>query len=987
MRALLCIISLACIISGAVAVEDADVLFFAPFEDTTDAAVSRGAPAATPTGEPRFDEGVRGRAVVLDADSLLSYVFAGNVVPSEGTIMMWFKPEWPADDDLFHRLFYATTGNDRGKALNSILLYKYGRWSRLMLYTADGQLNGPQAGRSMAYRNEMVWEPGTWHHVAATWSATLASTKMYLYFDGERIAACGGQIFLPETAPEVFEIGGPEGSGATWFDDIMVFGRPLMAREVKSVYDGYAGEMAAAPSELPFVSSREMGLRPFMLFGRDQLVVLTDYRGARHDLGDAPGTISVTIANDVGLSEETSAPTDASATTQLAFELERVGPGPVNIAATLRDGQGNLVREGELAWTVPATPEWVGNDLGKTDEVLPPWTPVIATGDAVEMWGRRYEFANSPLPSAVSSGDRAMLRAPISMTVRSGGADASLTMAATGPPAGSDAIASRDWQGALGPLTCSASTSVEFDGFMRVDLELTPAAAVDVEGLELIVAMPADIATLYHHAHADWTALSDTGAVGDAGWSLPLEFVPYMWLGDEAGGLAWWCESDWNWTNADPTRAVELRHTDAGVDLVVRFIEGETTLAEPLKLTFGFMATPVKPLPEGWRDWRPGFISTTAIEALAERGPGTDGYRDIGVLWNNNVGSFSYLPADPAEMKRKVDLLHGGGWQTVVSYFAINQTQTGTPDYVLCEQEWRRAPYSEQTMRYGSYATVCAASTWQDMMLWAIDQTMEQTGTDGVYLDCSSPRWCASALHGCGHGRFTILATRELQKRIYALVHGRRGDAGFVYNHNSENNMITQYSFTDVVLNGEQFNRKDLATLTRAKFRAEFIPHSLGVPSLLLPTLVKFQKDKQEKMPGAEFLAFPLLHDVICLPSWMARDSQKLLGRIRDAMVAFGVADAEFLPYWSNAAEIKPSSPDATISAYLRADGKALLLIAQGPEEPLTLMVELRDRLAAMTDAPARDALSGEALQWQAGKLQWSLPGRAVQLAIVELAQ
>ncbi len=983
MRWTLVAISLIGIVSGALAVEDGDVLFFAPYEDSVDAVLAGGGGAAEATGTPRFDEGVRGRAAVLDADALLSYLFKDNVVPTEGTVMMWFKPQWAADDDKFHNLFRASTGNDRGKALNAIMLYKYPRWSRLLLYTSDGQLNGPQSGRSMAYKEEMVWEPGTWHHAAVTWSATLENIELNLYFDGERIAAGGGQVFVPDEAPVNFEIGGPEGSGETWVDDVMVLGRPLMAPEIKGVYDAYGNEQIAAAGELPFVSSRELGLKPYLLFGRDQLVVLADYRGARRDLGEQAGTIQVAITRD-DLNEEGQAATVPAGTNRIAFDLKRIGPGPVTIEATLRDGAGTLLREGALAWTVPVTPEWVNNDLGKTDEVPEPWTPVKATVGSVEVWGRTYSFGGSPLPAQVVSGEHELLRGPIAMRVDGH----PLSAQPAGEPGGTEQMATQEWAGTLGALTASATTQVEYDGFMRVDLTITPAEATTVSSLELRMPMRADTGTLYHHCDGEWTNQSDAGAVGEQGWSKALPFLPYVWLGNEERGMVWWCESNWNWRSTDAERAIEIVRVTDGTDLVVRMIDGETALTEPMTVTFGFMATPVKPLPEGWRNWNAMFISALNIESFAEGAYWRyDGMRNIGMLWNNHVGSFSYLPADPAEMKRKVGVLRDGGWDPMVSYYATNCTQVGTPDCSLAEEEIRRDPYSEATMSIGNYGTTCQASVWSDMLLWIIDQTMEQTGTDGVYLDCSNPRYCKSDQHECGHGRYPLLGTRELQKRIYNLVRSKRGEEGFVYSHVSESVMMTTYSFSDCVLNGEQYNKKDLATLDRAKFRAEFLPTNTGVPQMLLPTLVKFQKKGEEKMPGAEFLAFPLLHDVICLPQWMLGESRDLLREIRKTMVAFGVGDAEFLPYWSNAEEIGLSSTDAAVSAYLRADGKALLLIAQGAEEPMTLSVELRGRLAAMTDAPARDAVSGEAMAWHGGKLQWLLPGRGVQLAIVELAQ
>ena len=981
MRMLIAVLGVVLATEAAVAVEDSDVLFFAPWEDGVDASSAVGSPAATSTGQPQLVEGVRGRALLLGADSLLTYAFAGNVVPSEGTIMMWFRLEWPADDEQMHMLFRAATGNFGGKALNAIYLYKYLRFARLQFYTSNGQPTQPQDGRSIAYLDDMSWEPGTWMHVAATWSSTLENTEMYLYLNGERIAACGGQIFVPDQAPETFDIGGPEGSGTTAFDDVLVFGRPLMASEIEAIYASYASGQVADAGELPFVPARELHLRPFVLFARDQVVALVDYRGARRDLGEAVGTVDLTIAGAVGQASGT-AQTGPGGVARIELPYPQIGSGPAIVSATLTGGDGQELRTGELAWQVPQRPEWLGNTLGISDEVPPPWTPVRADGDAVEVWGREYAFDSSPLPAQVISQSRDLLRGPI--TLRTGNDD--LQARAVGDADVRDTQARRRWEGQVGPLRCDATTTVEFDGFVRVDLELTLAGDGSIDGLELIVPMTADLGTLYHHCNGEWTEMSDAGAIGEVGWSKLLPFVPYVWLGDEQGGLAWWCESNWNWRDAAPERAVEIVRTAEGVDLIVRFIDVPATLDEPPTLTFGFMATAVKPLPAGWRDWRPMFISSLSIEGFAERGGWHfEGCRNIGTLWNTHVGSFSYFPTDPAEMARKIGILHDADWQTMLSYYAMNMTQTGTPDFVVNEREWRRDPYSEASLTDGSYGTVCQASSWADMLLWIIDRTMDDTGTDGIYLDCSNPRFCRSPEHGCEHGRYPLLATRELQKRMYTLVRQKRGDAGFVYSHVSASVFMTTYSFADAILNGEQFNRKDLLTeLTPAKFRAEFMPHNLGVPVILLPTLVKFQPEGREKMPGAEFLAYPFLHDVICVPSWMSRDSQELLRTLENALHDFGAAAARFLPYWSNADLIVPSSAEATISGYLREGGDGLLLVAQGPAEPLEVEVVLEGELAGLRDLPARDAVTGEALAWRDGRLVWPLPGRAVQMVVME---
>jgi hypothetical protein len=106
---------------------------------------------------------------------------------------------------------------------------------------------------------------------------------------------------------------------------------------------------------------------------------------------------------------------------------------------------------------------------------------------------------------------------------------------------------------------------------------------------------------------------------------------------------------------------------------------------------------------------------------------------------------------------------------------------------------------------------------------------------------------------------------------------------------------------------------------------------------------------------------------------------------MQDAMLEFGTADAGFLPYWSNSDAIGVPTEGALVSAYHRSGPPGLLLVAQGPtEEPLELALTLRGELAGLTGLPARDALTGEALSWRDGKLVWPLPGRAVQMVIVE---
>ncbi len=971
--------------ASALALEDSDVMFFAPFEGSARAAIAEGDPSPrSKQSNVVFRPGVRGRAIRVEGDPGVAYAFHRNVLADEGSIAMWVKPEWPVEDDQFHYFFRAATGHYGGKALNAIMLYKYRVLGRVLFYISNGQKTHPSEGRSIAFQSHVKWKAGEWKLLVATWSATLAATEMRLYIDGQCIGETRTPVFAPEDEPPVFTIGG--GRGATWFDDVMVFNRPLAAREVAALFDSYKTRRVADARDLPFVPTREIVVEPYVNFQANALRVRVDYRAGRRQLAGKRGRLRVEVLGAAApLAKEVEAARVGVAV--VAFDYDRVKPGPRRVRATLTNARGAALRKGETDYVVPRKPVWIGNDLGKGDSPPPPWTPVRVRGDALEAWGRTYAFADSPFPAAITSQSRPLLRGPIRFVVRRGDRAFPLAMRGEGAFAGGSTRVRRAWTGRAGPLDAAANTTFEFDGFLRVDLTLTPRSPTRVSGLELVIPLRGETTTLYHHANASWSKLSDAGAIDNVGRQKSLPFVPYVWLGNERGGLAWVCEHNNNWRNADENRAVEIVRADKGVDLRVRLCDVETALTRPLRFSFGFLATPVKPLPPRWRAWRQVFISALNIKGFVKTCPTPPCFRNIGVLYNNHVGAFSYLPRNPAEMKRKVSLLHSHGWRTVVSYFALTYTQIDTPEYKMMAREWRRDPFSQNTtagrvkMPYGS---VCPASSWTDFLLWVINKTMDETGTDGVYLDCSNPCFCRSAEHGCAPGRYPIFEIRELQKRIYTLVHAKRGANGFVYSHNSENNILTTFAFSDAVLNGEQYNKKDLRTLTFAKFRAEFLPYSSGVPSFLLPTLTKRQPNRREKMPGTEFLAFPLLHDVICLRSYLSRSTRERLWRIRLAMAQFGAADAEFLPYWSNGREIAASPAGSAVSAYLRRDGCALLLIAQAANAPQTFRIALRGRLARLAGQPARTLLERQPLTWSRGALVWPMPDRSVRLVVVE---
>jgi hypothetical protein len=69
----------------------------------------------------------------------------------------------------------------------------------------------------------------------------------------------------------------------------------------------------------------------------------------------------------------------------------------------------------------PARQPWEGNRIGISDEVLPPWTPIVVAGDKVGVWGRSYRFGLLPMPVSVTARDAEVLAAPITLVGQADG--------------------------------------------------------------------------------------------------------------------------------------------------------------------------------------------------------------------------------------------------------------------------------------------------------------------------------------------------------------------------------------------------------------------------------------------------------------------------------------------------------------------------------------------------------------------------------------
>lgn len=251
---------------------------------------------------------------------------------------------------------------------------------------------------------------------------------------------------------------------------------------------------------------------------------------------------------------------------------------------------------------LPEQPRWLGSREGYTNRVLAPWTPVKVKKQTVSVWGRTYEFDGMPLPSGVTTAGAEVLAAPIRFAVQAGGNAQSWHNRTTSVVAHTAQAATIRTEADAQALSLKSLVRIEYDGVIWSELELEPRGTDTIDSLLLEIPLRSEHAKYLYHFPGRWGSAYNAGALRESGFQSA--FRPYVWLGDDERGLAWFCESDQGFTPPQATDVVTIRREADQVVLRVKIIGEPIKSTEPLKFTFGMQATPVKPMkPDVW-DYR-----------------------------------------------------------------------------------------------------------------------------------------------------------------------------------------------------------------------------------------------------------------------------------------------------------------------------------------------------------------------------------------------
>jgi hypothetical protein len=933
--------------------EEADLLFYAPFDGSLDAKRAAGQPHAEPrpagelkegdpVPEPTFKPGVRGRAVLLGAGRAMpAFSAPENLRLEEGSFELWFSPyDWD---------------NRRAQELRKPMWFV----PILRARNEEQKLHGGvfQVGilRLKVHNKPAapLLRPGEWYHVVGTWDGG----RKVLYLNGERMppnmvyfhkAKAGGEVKPEEVFLEPVHNRRLYHGEQTLVDELRFYSRPLTPEEVRNAYARYRPDRELKP--LPFAHADLTMNHPLERVSL-LLELLSPKRG---DVTNArvrvfgPGG-----ADPIG---EALTPAFEDGRAKLTMQEVPVRYGKHRVELSFLSDDGGEVGTMSIERDRQAPP-WLGSTVGRhPDEVLPGWEPMEADDGVVTLWGRRIEFGPNGWPRAIISQNEDMLAGPVAVRVVAGGQEVGLQP-------GADEVRI-EHESRTGVVTAGAAsggrwqlrtrTDIDYDGMMRVEMMLSGEEPGEIEGLTVEIPLKERDARYYGY----WTGARNFRAAAWYGSRPDKEgvffrsdrprrrkngrlrgsFLPYVTLAGDHRGLAWFAESDRGWTKHEDRPSIELERREARVILRLNVVQETTRIEDALRIVFGLQPAPVRPLAEDRRS-----------EASLLHFGWVDGFSKQDLKTPGNWGSFNIYPYeyDWEAAKRRAELHqfhygHGEGYEG--PYLYVDRNWVGLPPDTW---EYRGIWYRSGFFRYYKEAANC--------YLWNMDQWMKHGLIHGIYIDDAwigtfkdPERGPAYRLpDGTVQPGFEFFDYHEFMRRL-RWIFIDNGLRPRIWVHMTNTHYLPILSFADFILDGEwKFlgwgDKRDFMDMWRmGRFRFSN-PQSWGLTQVWM-NKIGADEDKPVEMPHWEYHQRRSYHAML-----MAHDITAIGDRLKDAARAGLYSDeADFIGYWESSSPVELEQDRYVASVYRFTDHAILVVVnTSGKTDIAELQLDAKGLLGA----------------------------------------
>jgi hypothetical protein len=579
------------------------------------------------------------------------------------------------------------------------------------------------------------------------------------------------------------------------------------------------------------------------------------------------------------------------------------------------------------------------------ERVLPPFEPLTINEDGgnfdIGMWGRVYQYKNSLLPTTITALKQSVVTsASLLIDGKEVANPLKVTKSAPYRIELAGVLKSKNFD-------LEQNSWVEYDGVLWNSINVK--AKESLSGMTLKMAIPESMAKFYHATTAGFGGGGRRTESIDK--DVALSFWPVVWIGSQEQGICWFAESKDSWKTADanPIRIVKGKDQTF---LEVKFAD-KLEKGQNIKIEFGLIATPVKPLPKEYPFTMFGDHFTVELNPKAPHPPITA----AAIIQNHNAGegffdlTFNGETHKDHLKKAREDLKMCEDHNVIftpyqIALFLPEEYQVAKDNLL----EWAVTPENHVTSQdYGKpyvYYNLCPASKAANYYLYRFKALLKDLKLKGIYFDFGAAGTCSNRYHGC-NGGYRLLAKREFYKRIAGILADANDGQYTIVVHNSESVQVPTFTFATHFLNGEGLRQmsssvfhdgKDiLDTYTIADFASEHSSLPWGITSSIYiptdPLLPQFGGDKEDG--GAQELyrfrmtkavmAGALIHNTI--PS-QSRNHYGWYDKVLRFYADFKVNEAEFMPYWRNSEYVKVvQGKDVYVSFYRHLGQKEILAV------------------------------------------------------------
>jgi hypothetical protein len=652
-----------------------------------------------------------------------------------------------------------------------------------------------------------------------------------------------------------------------------------------------------------------------------------------------------------------------------------VKPAIYKIHAVLTDKAGKTVAEAEIPVKLMGYKfQWMPNDIGISDQTIPPWKPVQIDGGKVSMWNKTYTL-NGGVATGIVNAGAPQLSGPMVLEAVVDGKTVALTGQA--PKTTNAAPAGVDLAGQIagGGLTIDTKTRVEFDGFVWNTMTIAPTKS-NVARLSLIVNLPESEAPLMVTTNGGWSSyFGDTPNKWDSRESslpsLTGNFVPYVFLTDSERGFEWFADNEkgWRLDTALPTQ--ELERHNGMVTLRVHFINKAGPITQPMTVQYGWMVTPQKPQPPRWRSY--------VIDGKKYYPQATP------IFWNEADWDVSwpyYSSPFPHSYEKSRTLLNvtasrgvAGCVGNIAHAIARYRDYTGRTFEPLAG-DWGIIPGDTGD------GNIARSRGPNDFDLFHFDRWSKMSGLGCLYFDENYLPEDWNYLTGGAYllpdGRvqpgYNYLGLREYNKRLRYMFYANGKQPPVLWEHTTGGHAAYAW-MPDVSMEAENVEPVDLTSdyiemLPGSRLRSIGMGRNLGSASFIMCQANRHGKGEISRTLVHQFVGWTLAHDVLPegVSFWPALAAELELWR----------ADVNFLPYWRKGLGIDSETPGVIASAHVKP-GSAVLWVVNTNREDKAARIKLDLAKIGLNPAlktEAYDAETGDRYLLDGGVLTAPVPKR-----------